>query len=76
MTVRLQILRLMKDHGYKTAYQLAAALANDKRIGEATVYRLVRSKGVVDSVRADTLEALADLFGCDVWELFVPRGKK
>ena len=76
MTVQLRIVELMKGAGYTTAYQLAQALAKDTRIGEATVYRLVRSGGKVDSIRADTLDALADHFGVEVADLFKrKRGK-
>lgn len=74
MTVQLRIAQLMKEHGYATAYQLAQALADDPRVGEATIYRLVRSDGKVDNIRADTLEALADLFGCEVADLFKRKG--
>jgi len=61
----------MAKKGFDTAYQLVQAIGD--RVGEATVYRLVRSRGMVDNVRADTLEALADVFGCDIPDLFVRR---
>lgn len=76
MTVQLRILDLMKAKKYDTAYQLAQALAGDSRISEPTVYRLVRSGGKVDNIRADTLEALADHFGVEVRDLFATKGRR
>ena len=66
----------MKAKGYGSAYQLVQAMADDARVSEATLYRLVRDGGKVDNVRADTLEALADHFGKEVADLFVRKRRK
>lgn len=71
MTVRLRLRELMRKRGFTSAYQLAQAL--DDNIGEATVYRLVKADGVIESVKAEHLEALAEVFGCDVPDLFERR---
>jgi DNA-binding Xre family transcriptional regulator len=77
MTIRLRLLELMKARGYVTetgtpsAVRLVEAFATAKsKVGEATLYRLVRNGGSFDRIDASTLEALADHFGCDVADLF------
>ena len=74
MTVKLRIEELMKTKGIASAYQLAAAVGD--RVGEATIYRIVRARGRVQNLRSSTLEALADVFDCEVADLFErKRGK-
>ena len=71
MTVQLYVLEWMRKRKLKNAYELAKAGAKASNdVSEATIYRLVRSKGEVENVRADTLDALAKVFGCDVADLF------
>ena len=74
MAVCLRIPELMKAKGYESAYQLVQAV--DGRVGEATIYRLVRTGGAVESVRAQTLEVLAEVFGCDVPDLFERKRRR
>lgn len=74
MTLRLRIRELMKARGYATAYELA--LATKGRIGERTVYRLVKANGAVGNFSAATLEALADTFGVEVADLFERKKAK
>lgn len=57
-----------------SAYQLAQAVGD--RVSAPTIYRLVRQQGDVENVRADTLEALADVFGCEIADLFERRKKR
>lgn len=68
MSVRLRLPELMKAKGYASAYQLVQAI--NGRVGEATIYRLVRKAGEIESVRVNTLEVLAAVFECDVADLF------
>lgn len=74
MTVRLRMAELMRKKGLTTAYQLAQAL--DGQLSPATCYRLVAADGAVGNFSAVTLEALADLFGVDVPDLFERRTKR
>lgn len=81
MTVQLRIAYWMHKRGFATAYQLAQAvreLRGEKPPSDATIYRLVRTGGKVDGMRADTLETLAAVFRCDVRDLFPEpnKGKK
>jgi DNA-binding Xre family transcriptional regulator len=65
----------MQERGM-TAYALAKAVRATKGdVSEATIYRIVRDGGKVDSVRLATLEALALAFDCKVGDLFA-RGKR
>lgn len=73
VTVKLRVLELMKARGIASAYQLVqavGALPQKSKPSEATIYRLVRDGGDIESVRADTLEALAAVFGCKIGDLF------
>lgn len=72
--VQLRLAALMKKKGVKSAYQLAQLVGD--RVSAPTIYRLVRSGGRVENIKADTLEALADVFGCEIGVMFEQRRKR
>jgi DNA-binding Xre family transcriptional regulator len=76
MTVKLFVKDWMKKRDIENAYALVQKVDLSK-VGEATIYRIVRNGGEVESVRADTLHALAKAFACTIAELFAkpPKGK-
>lgn len=91
MTVKLTLDQLAKDRrpgllgegGKLSAYLLVKAAEavrarrKDLRVSDATLYRLARQRAGIESVRGDTLELLADVFGCDIPDLFErKRGKR
>ena len=51
-----------------TAYALAQASGG--RISTSTAYRLVKKRGRLENYDAEMLEALADVFGVAIGELF------
>lgn len=73
----------VKDDGSPSAYRLALAVREQiaksgerYKVSEPTIYRLVRDGGSIESVRADTLEVLADVFGCEIRDLFADKRRK
>ncbi len=73
MALRLRLPELL-DHAELTAWGLHRASGG--RISASTAYRLVRSQGRLKAFEANTVEALADVLGVPVGDLFEREGAK
>lgn len=73
MTLRLRLPELL-DEREMTPYALAKR--SQGRISLSTAYRITRMKGRVQTFDAEALEALCDVLGLQVGELFERDGKR
>jgi DNA-binding Xre family transcriptional regulator len=67
MYLRLRLPELLEEHGL-TAYGLAKRSGG--RISGSTAHRLVRQRGCVKLFDVELLEAMSDVLGVEVGELF------
>lgn len=71
--IRIRIPELLSEK-VPTAY--AIANASNERISLSSAHRLVRKRGIVQRYDADLIEALLEIFGVTIGELFEVTKKR